>query len=74
MLKELLSIFSSNSVHRLALVTSIGANVIKTFEQEFAADHSAKDAAIDTLVALLQSHKGAPAAPAPAQPPVPPAA
>lgn len=60
MLKELLSIFTSNSVHRLALVTSIGANVIKTFEQEFAQDHVAKDAAIDTLVALLQSHKGAP--------------
>lgn len=63
MLAQLLSIFQSNSVHRLALVTSIGANVIKTFEQEFAQDHNAKDAAIDTLVALLQSHKGVVAAP-----------
>lgn len=58
MLKDLLSIFSENSVHRLALVTSIGANVIKTFEQEFATDHTAKDAAIDTLIELLKSHKG----------------
>lgn len=58
MLKDLLSIFSSNSVHRLALVTSIAANVIKTFDQEFIQDHDSKDAAIDTLVALLQSHKG----------------
>jgi len=58
MLKDLLSIFSQNSVHRLALVTSIGANVIKTFEQEFTNDHVAKDAAIDTLIELLKSHKG----------------
>ena len=58
MLKELLSIFNENSVHRIALVTSIGANVIKTFETEFANDHSAKDAAIDTLVELLKAHKG----------------
>jgi hypothetical protein len=57
MLKQLLSIFSSNSVHRLALVTSIGANIIKTFEQEFAQDNDAKNAAIDTLVALLLAHK-----------------
>jgi hypothetical protein len=65
MLKELLSIFSSNSVHRLALVASIGSNILKTFDQEFANDPSTKDAAIDTLIELLKSHKGvAPAAPA----------
>jgi hypothetical protein len=65
MLKDILSIFSSNSVHRLALVASIGSNILKTFEQEFANDLNSKDAAIDTLVELLQSHKGvAPAAPA----------
>jgi len=58
MIKDLLAQFPSNSVHRLALVTSISANVIKTFEQEFGEDHATKDAAIDILVTLLQSQKG----------------
>lgn len=70
MFKEILSIFQSNPVHRLALITSIATNVVKTFEQEFAADHNSKDAAIDALVALLQYQKGAPAS-APAAPEAP---
>ena len=79
MLEKILSLFNSNHVHRLALITSIGSNIIKTFEQEFANDHGAKDAAIDTLVDLLKLHKAnaSPAATpveAPAAAPVPPAA
>lgn len=59
MLKELLSIFSTNPIQRLALVSSLGANIIATFEKEFASDQDAKNAAIDTLIELLQSHKDA---------------
>jgi len=70
MLDQLLSIFKSKPVHSLAMVTSIAANIIKTFEQEYASDKNARDAAIDTLVDLLKLHKSMPteAPAAPAQP------
>lgn len=57
MIEKLFSIFSSNQVSRIALVTTIAANIIKTFEQEFAEDHDAKNAAIDTMIDLLKMHK-----------------
>jgi hypothetical protein len=68
MLKEILSIFKSNSLNRVNLISQIAANVIGAFEKEYAQDHNAKDAAIDTLVALLQSHKSTAVPAVPAEP------
>lgn len=72
MLEKVLSIFKSHSLHRLALVSSIASNIIKTFEQEFQADGDAKKAAVDTLISLLQTYKSSePVAVAPLVPPIP---
>lgn len=68
MFKDVLSMFPSNAIHRLALVASIGSNILKTFDQEFAADMNSKDAAIDALVQLLNAYKGKPCE-APVAPP-----
>lgn len=65
MLEKVLSIFKSNSVHRLALASSIASNIIKTFETEFQADHDSKNAAIDMLINLLSAYKDQPAPAAP---------
>jgi hypothetical protein len=64
MLDGLFSIFKNGAIHRTALVTGIASNVVKAFEQEFAQDGNAKDAAIDALIYLLQQHKNSAAAPA----------
>ena len=57
MIEQLFSIFGKGTAHKLALLTAVGSNVIRTFEQEFAQDKNARDAAIDTLIAILQKHK-----------------
>lgn len=57
MFADILSLFTSNPVHRLALVSSIASNVLKTFDQEFAQDKGCKDAAIDSLIELLKANK-----------------
>lgn len=67
MLDQLLSLIG---VHRVGLVAGVASQVIRTFEQEFAQDHNAKNAAIDTMIDVLNKHKvieaaSAPVAPAP---------
>ncbi len=59
MLDKLFSLFGENPIHRIAMITAMGSQIVKTFEQEFAADHNAKDAGIDTLIEILQKHKQA---------------
>lgn len=56
-LNDLLSRFEGNSIHRLAGVINIGSQVIKSFEQEYANDQNAKNAAIDLIVEILQGYK-----------------
>lgn len=68
MFEKLLAALTTKPVHGMALVTSIVANVINTFEKEFANDANAHDAAIDTLIDLLKMHKNAKAS-APSTPP-----
>ena len=76
MIDKFFSLFQSGAVHKIALLTGVCSQVIRTFEQEFAQDANSKDAAIDTLIDLLQKHKTSSQAPAvpvvpPAQDPVP---
>jgi hypothetical protein len=60
MIDQFFSLFQNGAVHKIALLTGVCSQVIRTFEQEFAQDQNAKAAAIDTLIDLLQRHKQAP--------------
>jgi hypothetical protein len=62
MISQLLSLFG---VHKAGMVLGVASQVIRTFEQEFALDHDAKQAALGALIDVLKAHKEAPA-PAPA--------
>jgi hypothetical protein len=78
MIDKFFSLFQSTAVHKIALLTGVCSQVIRTFEQEFAQDANSKDAAIDTLIDLLQKHKTSANEPveppaAPVAPEVPPA-
>ena len=68
MIEQFFSLFKNSAVHKVALLTSVCSQVIRTFEQEFNQDQSTRDAAIDTLIDLLQKHKSAPVATPPAVP------
>ena len=57
MIDKFFSLFQNSAVHKIALLTGVCSQVIRTFEQEFAQDANSKDAAIDTLIDLLQKHK-----------------
>lgn len=50
-------------LHRVAMVGTIASQVAKTFEQEYGQDHDAKNAAIETMIGLLQSYKDTPPTP-----------
>ena len=71
MIDKFFSLFQNSAVHKIALLTGVCSQVIRTFEQEFAQDANSKDAAIDTLIDLLQKHKTS--AQVPVVPVVPPA-
>ena len=57
MIETFFSLFKSDAVHKIALVSNVCSQVVKTFEQEFAHDANYKSAAIDTLIELLQKYK-----------------
>lgn len=57
MLDILFNLFTSNKLSKFNSVLSIIENLIVTFEQEFEQDKNAKNAAIDTVIQLLESHK-----------------
>lgn len=66
MIDKFLSIFG---VHRVGMLVTVASQVVRTFEQEFAQDGNAKNAAIDAIVEILQQHKTAnPAIPVPPAP------
>lgn len=62
MIDKFLSLFG---VHRVGMVLTVASQVIRTFEQEFAQDKDAKNAAIDSIVEVLLQHKEAAPAIAP---------
>ncbi len=66
MIEKFFGLFQNQAVHKIGLLTSVCSQVIRTFEQEFGQDQDAKNAAIDTMIELLQKHKNLP--PAPPQP------
>lgn len=67
MISQLLSLFG---VHKAGMVLGVASNVIRAFEQEFAQDHDAKQAALAALIDVLQAHKDAPAPVQPVNAPV----
>lgn len=54
MLDQLLSILG---VHRVGMVATVASQVIRTFEQEFAEDHNARNSAIDAIIDVLKRNK-----------------
>lgn len=65
MIDKFFTMFKNSAVHKIALLTGICSQVIRTFEQEFAQDNDAKNLAIDTTIDLLKQHKVAPVQDAP---------
>lgn len=59
MIEKFFALFQNTAVHKIAVLTSVTSQVIRTFDQEFAQDKQAKNAAIDVLIELLQKHKDA---------------
>lgn len=57
MFDSLLTVFGTGAIHRIGMVVTVASQVLKTFEQEFAQDKDAKNAAIDTIIELLQKNK-----------------
>jgi hypothetical protein len=59
MIEAFFSMFQNSAVHKIALLTGVCSQVIRTLEQEFSKDKNGKDAAIDTLITLLTQYKNA---------------
>jgi hypothetical protein len=57
MIEKFFSLFKETAVHKMAVLTGVCSQIIRTFEQEYAAEPEAKDAAIDTIIDLLQKYK-----------------
>lgn len=60
MIEKFFELFQGAAVHKIGLLTSVCSQVIRTFEQEFGQDQDSKNAAIDTMIDLLQKHKNLP--------------
>jgi len=70
MIDRFLEIFGLGALHKVGMVTGVASQVIRTFEQELAQNHTARNACIDALIELLQKHKDIPTpAPAPVEEP-----
>lgn len=65
MIDKFFELFQGTAIHKIGLLTGVCSQVIRTFEQEFGQDQDAKNAAIDTMIDLLQKHKNLPPVPTP---------
>lgn len=54
MIDKLLGVFG---IHRLGMLVQVASQVVRTFEEEFRQDGDARNAALDALIEILQSHK-----------------
>ena len=50
-------LFSMFGIHKIGLITGMASQIVRTFDQEFAKDQNAKNAAIDAIIDMLQKHK-----------------
>lgn len=58
MFNKLFSLFkSSTAISHIANIADMVDNMVQLFEKEFAADKDAKNAAIDSIIQILQEHK-----------------
>lgn len=65
MIDKLLGIFG---IHRVGMLVTVASQVVRTFEQEFQKDGDSKNAAIDAIIEILQSHKTSTPSIAPPEP------
>jgi hypothetical protein len=59
MLDKFFHSLKNDGIHKASTIMTMGSNIIKVFEQEFAENHDAKMAGIDTLIYILTQHKEA---------------
>jgi hypothetical protein len=57
MLDKLFLMFKTDAVNKITFTTQMVGSVMKLIETEFAGDDTSKNAAIDSLIAMLQSQK-----------------
>ncbi len=57
MIEKFFALFQGAAIHKIGLLTGVCSQVVRTFEQEFGQDKIAKNAAIDTMIELLQKYK-----------------
>lgn len=57
MLDALFNLFKSQKLTKFVSVVGTIENLVSVFDQEFEQDNNAKNAAIDTIIKLLESHK-----------------
>jgi hypothetical protein len=57
MLEKLLSVFGNTAIHRISMLFTISSQVLKTLDQEFKEDKTARNAALDAIIELIQKHK-----------------
>ena len=57
MFDNLLVLFGNGAIHRMSMIVNIVSQIVKTFDAEFQTDKTTKNAAIDTIIDLLQKHK-----------------
>jgi hypothetical protein len=57
MLDALFNLFKTQKLTKFVSVVGTIENLIAVFEQEFEQDHNAKNAAIDSIINILESHK-----------------
>lgn len=57
MLDILFGLFKSNRLTKFNSILGTIENLIVVFEQEFQQDHNAKNAAIDSVIKVLEAHK-----------------
>lgn len=50
-------LFGMFGIHKIGLITGMASQIVRTFDQEFAKDGDAKNAAIDAIIEMLQKHK-----------------
>ena len=57
MLDALFNLFKTQKLTKFVSVVGTIENLIVVFEQEFEQDNNAKNAAIDSIIKILESHK-----------------
>ena len=58
MFDQLFNLFKNDKLDNLSNTLMYVKQIVSDFEDHFAEDKTSKDAAIDTVIQILQAHKG----------------